>query len=340
MAHTNRSRKSITTPRHTRMSGSVCAVRRRNGIIASCEPCRKRKLRCDHELPACHRCRRRGEHASCYYHPAPLTHIQSSVLQEKANVPEGVFRSRSLQYPPASPLQPTSINDVDDLPIVKDFYPEREVNNFLAEALVEHNIDTISSLACAHRENEEHITSIVGVLSCLCEFDLIRNLLITYYSASQALVIPGPLILKGLASISEVLALLGVFDHVGDDNQQLVFLSKAMLRSTSAPLTITASLKPSDFIGLYTGKNLRLEYLSIVFSIAARSCLLGLATDGEQHGAFIQKMYSSSKTCLRLAQQLAPVSDILIWSAQEYLNLAACIEGDSSKWKIFGVEKF
>jgi hypothetical protein len=215
--------------------------------------------------------------------------------------------------------------------MVKDFYPEREVNNFLAEAPLEHNIDTISFLTRPHREIEQHITSIVGVLSCLREFDLIRNLLITYYSASQALAIPGPLILKGLASISEVLALLGVFDHVGDDNQQLVLLSKAMLRSTSAPLTITASLKPSEFIGLYTGKNLRLEYLSIVFSIAARSCLLGLAKDGEQHGAFIQEMYSSSKTCLRLAQQLAPVNDILIWSAQEYLTLAACIEGDSSK---------
>lgn len=47
--------------------------RRRNGKPASCEPCRRDKVRCDHALPICTRCRDRGLAPRCYYHPAPLT---------------------------------------------------------------------------------------------------------------------------------------------------------------------------------------------------------------------------------------------------------------------------
>ncbi|OKL61317.1 hypothetical protein UA08_03740 [Talaromyces atroroseus] len=49
------------------------STRRRNGQLSSCEPCRKIKLRCDHVLPVCGRCRQKGQSDRCIYHPAPLT---------------------------------------------------------------------------------------------------------------------------------------------------------------------------------------------------------------------------------------------------------------------------
>lgn len=51
--------------------------KRRNGKLQSCEPCRRRKLSCDHRLPACGRCIKRGHSSSCYYHPAPMTKYSS-----------------------------------------------------------------------------------------------------------------------------------------------------------------------------------------------------------------------------------------------------------------------
>jgi hypothetical protein len=51
---------------------------RRNGKLFACEPCRKHKIRCDHALPACGRCRRRKLEAECNYHPAPLTRVPNS----------------------------------------------------------------------------------------------------------------------------------------------------------------------------------------------------------------------------------------------------------------------
>lgn len=46
---------------------------RRNGKLQSCESCRKSKLRCDHVVPACGRCVKRGKASQCFYHPNPLT---------------------------------------------------------------------------------------------------------------------------------------------------------------------------------------------------------------------------------------------------------------------------
>ncbi|RAL14251.1 uncharacterized protein BO97DRAFT_469130 [Aspergillus homomorphus CBS 101889] len=49
------------------------ATTRRNGQLSSCEPCRKSKLRCDHESPICGRCLTNNQAERCFYHPAPLT---------------------------------------------------------------------------------------------------------------------------------------------------------------------------------------------------------------------------------------------------------------------------
>lgn len=46
---------------------------RRNGKLQACEPCRKGKLRCDHMMPNCGRCVKKGKSDKCVYHPAPLT---------------------------------------------------------------------------------------------------------------------------------------------------------------------------------------------------------------------------------------------------------------------------
>ncbi|KAH8804786.1 hypothetical protein F5884DRAFT_822734 [Xylogone sp. PMI_703] len=47
--------------------------RRRNGKQRACEPCRKAKIACDHSLPICLRCRRKGLSSKCCYLDAPMT---------------------------------------------------------------------------------------------------------------------------------------------------------------------------------------------------------------------------------------------------------------------------
>jgi hypothetical protein len=214
-----------------------------------------------------------------------------------------------------------------------DYYPERGVNEFLNKASTERNIESVShrydpDINAVH---DERIISIAEALGHLRDFEFIRNLLTTYYSVSQASVIPSPMVLDALPSLFDCIASFNLFNSTADDRDQLSRLAENVLNSTSARINIKDSLSPSDFMGLYTGKNLRLEYIGIVLSVAARSCLIGLAKDGEQRDPLIRDIYRCSTTCLHLARELTPMNDILVWFSQDHLMLTACIEGYSSK---------
>ncbi|KAL4962719.1 putative chromatin structure remodeling complex protein RSC3 [Aspergillus stella-maris] len=64
------------------------ATPRRNGRLPSCEPCRKSKLRCDHQSPICGRCLRNGRTERCVYHPAPLTQPRTRPLRIPSRRPK------------------------------------------------------------------------------------------------------------------------------------------------------------------------------------------------------------------------------------------------------------
>ncbi|KAJ5262484.1 hypothetical protein N7524_007789 [Penicillium chrysogenum] len=73
------------------------ATPRRNGQLSSCEPCRKSKLRCDHQSPVCGRCLCHGQAERCFYHPAPLT-------QPRARASRVVSRRSKRQQRPDNQL--------------------------------------------------------------------------------------------------------------------------------------------------------------------------------------------------------------------------------------------
>ena len=51
----------------TTSDGHVPVSRKRKRNVLSCLDCRRRKVKCDHGLPACSRCRQRGVASSCTY---------------------------------------------------------------------------------------------------------------------------------------------------------------------------------------------------------------------------------------------------------------------------------
>ncbi len=63
---------SISTDSQTQASSTRTPPLRRNRRQPACEVCRKQKLACDHALPTCSRCARRGLSGECYYHPSPM----------------------------------------------------------------------------------------------------------------------------------------------------------------------------------------------------------------------------------------------------------------------------
>jgi hypothetical protein len=231
-------------------------------------------------------------------------------------------------------LPSTSVSNMNVFSVATSYYPEHGVDEFLTQALNPRSFESVSHRFGPQCEplGRESVESVTMVLGQLRDFEFIENLLTRYYSVSQGSVIPSPLILSSLQSLSDSITTFNLFNDAADDNHQILQFSVDVLRSTSSRINITPSVSSSDFMHLFTGKSLRLEYLGIVFSVAARSCLIGLAKDGEQRDDFTRDMYRCSTICLRLARELTPVNDMLVWLDQEHLMLTACIEGDSSKW--------
>ncbi|OQE12665.1 hypothetical protein PENVUL_c001G03220 [Penicillium vulpinum] len=93
------------------------ATPRRNGRLSSCEPCRKSKLRCDHQSPICGRCLCHGQADRCFYHPAPLTQPSARAPRVVSRRPkrqprpdnQSVFRLDQTISGTAAPGQPSGL---------------------------------------------------------------------------------------------------------------------------------------------------------------------------------------------------------------------------------------
>ncbi|TLD17301.1 uncharacterized protein PgNI_00180 [Pyricularia grisea] len=86
--------------------------RRRNGRQQACEPCRKRKLACDHSLPTCSRCKRRNAESSCVYliasgSPARTTRGSDGNLRQRSTRPTTTTNTTSTPIHPVREQQPS-----------------------------------------------------------------------------------------------------------------------------------------------------------------------------------------------------------------------------------------
>lgn len=103
------------TPNSSRRSNTpeeaTTEVRKRRRIALSCYDCRRRKLRCDREYPACGRCRKGGHADTCSY---------DSRAEPPAGARNGHQPVAESDDDRAAILSPTSSNTVPRAPVVPD----------------------------------------------------------------------------------------------------------------------------------------------------------------------------------------------------------------------------
>lgn len=278
------------------------SARRKNGKDASCEPCRKSKIRCDHARPICSRCRQRSLHSQCFYHPAPLS-------RRKVSSNPKAIEDAAISTPINQPAAPTLTPATETTSRPTDGAPVKSFDGLF------------------NRTRTGHEAQLINVLRHLQDFETIQDLMDSYWPASQSAILPGALIMSGMLSLGQTIANYGA----ADDEDRLLPLAKIIIESTCTRIRVEASLTPGDFMAFFTGDNLRVEYLGFICSITARSYLMGMAKDGAKDKAFLNSLYQCSTTCLQLARKLTPVNDMTVWLAQDHATLAAAVEGDSSK---------
>ncbi|KAJ5884200.1 hypothetical protein N7504_011772 [Penicillium tannophilum] len=298
--------------------------RRRNRSLASCEPCRKAKTRCDHGNPICASCQRRGLHSQCWYHPAPLTKQRTFQKPTLSNTPGSNSVARS------EPSQ-SVISHSAGAPIFHAWpFMSADPNDSTSQALISgrHSYNI--------KAHDEHLAAMEDIVSHLKLLPLIEKRLQEYYSFSQVALVPRQLMLQLIASIRIGLIASGYIKEERANEMSVHHCSRLandLLRSSSSEVVITPDLDTGAFCALFSGANLRIETIGLLYTMAARSSLyaLGHGHDKYQDDGFTQEMGWYGNLSLRLARELAPqTTDLITWLAHENLQLTTLFEGDSS----------
>lgn len=290
--------------------------RRRNRSLASCEPCRRRKTRCDHGRPICACCQRR--HLRCWYDPAPLTKPSRSPNQTQVgyscNTRESDYKSSS---PPTSIFHSWPYMSAADSSDCQGQTPKPGVYNI--------------------KSYDDHLRSIEGIISQLKLLPVIEKRLHSYYVSSQVPLVPRPLMLQLLEAFRSCPALssyLRMLRAEPTNSHNASQFAKDILASSSTGIVLKPDLSLSAFCALFTGRNLRIETIGLFLTMTARSSLFSMRNgDSENEDLqFNREMGHWGNLSLRLARELSPQStDLMIWLAHENLQLTTHFEGDASK---------
>ncbi|KAE8378400.1 hypothetical protein BDV26DRAFT_304293 [Aspergillus bertholletiae] len=118
-----------------------------------------------------------------------------------------------------------------------------------------------------------------------------------------------------------------------------------VLQNTERVLHIPSTMTGNRFHELFTGSNLRLEILGVLYAIAGRLSLFGLAHDKfprpngmAARERFSRKMLAACDAVFEICKLIAPVNDLTIWMLYERLLLSKVAHGDASsaKWRRLG----
>lgn len=182
------------------------------------------------------------------------------------------------------------------------------------------------------------VDEIVELLEPLRNLEEIQRLVAHYTSVSQVALVPAPIMLYATSTLFETSRELSL-RQLSNDVEAVRELATAVMYNTSSPVAIQPDLEYQQFVNMFTGGNLRLEMLGIVYTIAARSRVYELPRHGDFSDGLLYQLFKAASCCLDLARELAPtVNDVMIWLSFEMTRLYTNAQGDAhpNVWRSMG----
>ncbi|KAJ4397566.1 hypothetical protein N0V93_001797 [Gnomoniopsis smithogilvyi] len=319
------------------------AERRRNGSQASCEPCRKGKLRCDHQKPICAPCHRRGRESRCFYHPAPLTKPRASrSARSKASTVDSEHIQIDGLTPSTTPEDDVSqLRDSHTTAICTESTPRAHAWSFMYNEKPDSGLPSQPLVPDSLKNREEHLAALREITFLLRSFSLIERLVEEYFSFSQAAIVPHPIVRQLFDSIKTSLCDSEEVEDVFKTREagyKESRLAARLLRSASFAINITPSQNLEAFCMLFSGERLRVETLGLLYTIAARSYLCGSRRDDNELENIVRNLIRCSSLSLHLSRELAEqkTNDLIVWLGLENVQLISLLEGHGSAWRRLG----
>ena len=323
----------------------ITTTLRRNGKLQSCEPCRKRKLSCDHKLPFCGRCVKRGTQQDCHYHPAPMTRSRrgSQVPSSPARTNPTRREENLSELPPATaaPQEPA-------MPHLQWFNPQAELHESVAKTVVsplgyigESSASTIvaelmSSLGetpaeAVHAHNKDNITEAMiqkgaAVLYHLQGLESPLQHFLDWMIESD-----GYLLFRPVYNIfvSSTWRYLGSTLREVPHGERLRTLSRLVWENTQKPIRVSGDTTVEQWVHQATGENLRWETVGLLFAAVGLNVHHQLGHPTEQ--ASIEKlMLRLVDECLDNSRICGSSTDLFVCLLYERSPLVEQIRGDIS----------
>lgn len=316
------------------------AERRRNGSQASCEPCRKGKLRCDHQKPTCATCHRRGRESRCFYHPAPLTKPRApkSIRSKASTIDSTDIHHDGLDVSRTNEDHDIRLGDSHTTTFSAGSTPKAPAWSFIYNEKPDTGLPSQPLVPDSQKIREELLGGLREILTMLRRFSLIEKWVDDYFSFSQAAIVPHPIVRQLLETIKR-----DMWDPEENERASRTIiagydesrLATSLLRSASCAIAITPCQDLEAFCMLFSGKRLRVETLGLLYTIAARSYLYGSRRDDEGLEDFAQRLIRCSNLSLRLSHELAEqnTNDLVVWLGLENVQLIALLEGHGSMYR-------
>ncbi|EED15590.1 conserved hypothetical protein [Talaromyces stipitatus ATCC 10500] len=330
---------------------------RRNGKPTSCEPCRVAKVRCDHSTPICRRCKDKGITNKCYYHPAPLTkpkspndgtgppaskrrnklkdHVRLCGEEETiaARTLTGIRKRAASPGVAASRISNNSnyLGTTSYLSVFKETpsWVPRASWNCTLQAEFEH-------------WRSDHTYTCARLVRLLCAIGFHRKQITWYYGRGRFTKIPAPLVLDSLRLVQE-----HIEKNAWQQERNWGKIYDQITAATSHSLKLTSKTTPAEFYSLFTGENLRWEFVGFIFALCGTTVecrykpthVLNLRNGEEMDvDTFTKEMLLASNACIEICRQYEHVNDLMIWMYQCHISLGSEVLGETSErlYSLFG----
>lgn len=327
----------MSSPSVSPSSGT--APRRRNGRHQACEPCRKRKVACDHKMPVCSRCRYGTTPNSCVYSMKPIIAVHKRNPSSTTSSPRFGLPKRSSSDSTPEPLIPPT-NDEGYLGATSYRFAMREAQSRMPPVtpLEELSAELKSSqskfsqarIMCDVKIHEAAMRVLRAVPRKALSYELFK-----------AHVNPN----NGWCMLAtEWLhdALWNSFGSYLDDNRSpeaLVQLATILCHNSSKPLREDYT-DPKEWFESFSGPKMRWEGLGVLFThwssgaIAFRQGAQSSKYTSRDYSTYILGYRDCAWDSIEITRNTMSANTILLYLMYMHSCLESIITGDSSQLAI------
>lgn len=320
---------------HSDLTASTgTAPRRRNGRPQACEPCRVRKVACDHRMPVCSRCKSGNSPNSCLYSNALNYGRRKSYLSRTA--PAQVTAQRGglgglASTPLMAPVHDGYLGATSYKHAIHEAQsnipPGSGLDSFFDEASTSNPKASQSPIMCNARTYEAALRILRAIPPRALAYDF-----------SKAHINPNDGWCR-LATIQLHDSLWDTFGKVLDgerSTESLVRLATKISENSSRPLR-EDYVDPKDWLQSFSGANMRWEGLGILFSHWS----FGITEFGQSPGPpqrwipnfadYVLRYRDCAWDAIEITRSTASANTLLLYLLYAQECLESIISGDESE---------